>query len=152
MISDPKAMQHVYASQSFTRQKHTRNLLKMLFGPALGVVDFEDHKRQRKVTQPAFGSPQLRNLFPVFVHHTQKVRPPAWNTTPMLTVPKLVQLLKREIAGDSDRQSLQINVYDYTTRTTLDLTGEGKLSHHRLSPLRLITVNSRLRIPVRCSR
>lgn len=76
MISDPKAMQHVYANQSFTRQKHTRNLLKMLFGPALGVVDVDDHKRQRKVMQPAFGSPQLRNLFPVFVRHTQKVRPP----------------------------------------------------------------------------
>ena len=44
--------------------------------------------------------------------------------------PKLVQVLKREIAGDSDRQSLQINVYDYTTRVTLDLTGDGKLSIH----------------------
>ena len=78
MILDPKAMKHVYAnSQSFIRQKHMRNLLKMFLGPALGVVDFDDHKRQRKVMQPAFGSPQLRNLFPVFVRHTQKVRLPA---------------------------------------------------------------------------
>jgi hypothetical protein len=46
----------------------------------------------------------------------------------MLSTIKLVHLLKREIAGDSDRQSLQINVYDYTTRVTLDLTGEGELS------------------------
>ena len=77
MISDPKAMQHVYAnSRSFARQKHIRNLIKMLLGPALGVVDFDDHKRQRKVKQPAFGSLQLRNLFPIFVRHTQKVRPP----------------------------------------------------------------------------
>ena len=45
----------------------------------------------------------------------------------MLITLKLVQVLKREIAGDSDRQSLQVNVYDYTTRATLDLTGEGKL-------------------------
>lgn len=74
MISDPKAIQYVYAnSHSFPRQKQSRNLLKMLFGPALGVVDVEDHKRQRRVMQPAFGSPQLRNLFPVFIGHTQKV-------------------------------------------------------------------------------
>ena len=52
----------------------------------------------------------------------------------MLIVPKLVQVLKQEIAGDSDRQSLRINVYDYTARVTLDLTGEGKLPHYRLPP------------------
>ena len=77
MISDPKAIQHVYAnSQSFIIQKHVRNLLKMLFGPTLAVVDFDDHKRQSRVMQPAFGTPHLRNLFPVFIHHTRKVRPP----------------------------------------------------------------------------
>jgi cytochrome P450 len=129
MISDPRAMRHIYAnSQSFIRQKHIKNLMKMVFGPALNVVDFDDHKRQRKVMQPAFGSPHLRNLFPVLVRNTQKVRPPFWDTTPMLIAPKLVQLLKQEISGDSNRQSLQIDVYDYTTRVALDLTGEGKLS------------------------
>ena len=46
----------------------------MLFGPTLGVVDFDDHKRQRRVMAPAFGTPQLRNLFPVFIRHSQKVR------------------------------------------------------------------------------
>jgi cytochrome P450 len=76
MISDPKAVQHVYTnSHSFVLHKHARNLLKMLFGPGLAVVDVDDHKRQRKVMQPAFGSPQLRNLFPVFIRHSQKVRP-----------------------------------------------------------------------------
>jgi cytochrome P450 len=75
MVSDPKAVQHIYAnSRSFVRQKHSRNLLKMLFGPGLIAVNPDDHKRQRKVMQPAFGSPQLRDLFPVFIHHTQKVR------------------------------------------------------------------------------
>ena len=46
----------------------------------------------------------------------------------ILIVSKLVQLLRREITEDSNRQSLQINVYDYTTRVTLDLTGDGELS------------------------
>ena len=47
----------------------------------------------------------------------------------MLITPKLVQLLKREIAGDSDCRSLKMDVHDYTARVTLDLIGEGKLSH-----------------------
>ena len=129
-ISDPKAIQYVYAnSQTFTRQKFARNLIKMVLGPALIAVDFDDHKRQRRIMQPAFGAPHLRSLFPVLIRHTQKVRPPGRNTTSMLITPKLVQLLKREIAGDSDRQSLKIDVYDYTTRVALDLIGEGKLSH-----------------------
>ena len=74
MVSDPKAIQHIYAnSQSFVRQKHSQNLLRMLFGPALAIADSDDHRRQRKIMQPAFGTPQLRNLFPVFIRHTQKV-------------------------------------------------------------------------------
>ena len=48
----------------------------------------------------------------------------------MLSTLKLVNLLKREISGDSDRQSLQINVHDYITRVTLDLTGEGESPSH----------------------
>jgi cytochrome P450 len=80
MVSDPKAIQHVYANPySFTRQKHSRNLLKMLLGPGLASVDHDDHKRQRRVMQPAFGFPQLRNLFPVFIYHTQKVRPTSYD-------------------------------------------------------------------------
>jgi len=78
MVSDPKAIQHIYMnSRSFVRQKHSRSLLRMLFGPALSIADPDDHKRQRKVMQPAFGAPQLRNLFPVFIRHSQKVYPPS---------------------------------------------------------------------------
>jgi hypothetical protein len=104
------------------------------------VVDFDDHKRQRKVMQPAFNTPQLRNLFPVFIRHTQKVRPhQSRRAMAILTASKLVQILKREIAGDSNRQSLEMNVYDYTTRATLDITGESELISHLLpSPSALI--------------
>ena len=57
MLSDPKAMQHAYAnSHSFVRQKRSRNLLKMFSGPSLGVVDVDNHKRQRRVVRPTFGS------------------------------------------------------------------------------------------------
>jgi cytochrome P450 len=80
MVSDPKALQYLYANAySFIRQKHSRNLVRMLFGPGLAGVEFDDHKKQRKVMQPAFGPPRLRDLFPVFIRHTQKVCSPSSN-------------------------------------------------------------------------
>ena len=79
MISDPKAVRHVYANYSFGRQKHSRIMLKMLFGPGLPTVNFDDHRRHRKIMQPAFGVPHLRDLFPVFIGHTQKVCPNCCN-------------------------------------------------------------------------
>ena len=153
MVSDPKAIRHVYGNpHSFDYQKDRQNLFKMLFGPALSVLDVDDHNRQRRVMQSAFGSPHLRNLFPVFIRHTQKVCPyQRRHTVTILIVSKLVQLLKREISGDSDRQSLQINVYDYITRATLDITGDGELAPLFPVPICLI-VNSQLRIPIWRSR
>ena len=76
MISDPKAVRHVYVnSYSFTRQEYSRILFKMFLGPGLPTVDFDDHKRQRRVMQPAFGAPHLRDQFPIFIRHTRKVCP-----------------------------------------------------------------------------
>ena len=75
MISDSKAIQYVYSNtDNFTRQKQSRNILRTLFGPGLIVVDHEDHRRQRKLMQPAFGIPQLKALFPLFLRHSQNVR------------------------------------------------------------------------------
>lgn len=66
-------------------------------------------------------------------------------------IPQLVQLLKREITGNSDRQSLEINVYDYTTRVTLDITGDGELSSRLVSIILHVITISRLRVSVWCS-
>lgn len=77
MISDPKAVQHVYSnSYTFIRQKQNRDILRLIFGPGLVVADGDDHKRQRRVLQPAFGIAQLKALFPVFLRHSQKVNHP----------------------------------------------------------------------------
>ena len=66
-------------------------------------------------------------------------------------IPQLVQLLKWEITGNSDRQSLEINVYDYTTRVTLDITGDGELSSRLVSIILHVITISRLRVSVWCS-
>ena len=77
MISDPKALQHVYSdSNSFGRRRQNRDFMRLLFGPGLITADGDDHKRQRRVMQPAFGIGNLKALFPVFMRHSQKVYTP----------------------------------------------------------------------------
>lgn len=74
MTSDWKAVQHIYANSNiFVRQTQNRELLKMMTGPGLAVVHGEDHKRQRRVMQPAFGIPQIKALFPVLSRHAENV-------------------------------------------------------------------------------
>jgi hypothetical protein len=70
----------------------------------------------------------------------------------MLTISKLVQVFRQEIAGDSNRQSLQMNVYDYTTRATMDITGDSESTPHILPLVHFIVPNSGLRVSIRCSR
>lgn len=70
MVSDPKAVQHIYANADvFVRQTQNRELFRMIAGPGLTIVIGEDHRRQRRVMQPAFGDQQMTALFPVFSHH-----------------------------------------------------------------------------------
>lgn len=77
MTSDWKALQHIYNnSNTFIRQTQSREIFRMVAGPGLPVVHGDDHKRQRKVMQPAFGAPQLKALFPVFSRHTGNVSHP----------------------------------------------------------------------------
>ena len=52
----------------------------------------------------------------------------------METVSKLVRILKQDITGGSNRQSLQVNVYSYTARVTMDITGDGELPFIYRSP------------------
>jgi cytochrome P450 len=75
MISDPKALKHIYsAPETFSSASNVREILRVMLGPGILAVEGEDHKRQRRVMQPAFGFLHLRSLFPTFVRHSQHVR------------------------------------------------------------------------------
>lgn len=74
MISDPKAIQHIFnRSNTYVRQIQNSEMYRMIGGPGLTVVTGEDHKRQRRVMQPAFGIPHVKTLFPVISRHAEKV-------------------------------------------------------------------------------
>jgi cytochrome P450 len=74
MISDPKAVQHIYNNASiYVRQIQNSEMFRMIGGPGLTVVTGDDHKRQRKIMQPAFGIPYIKSLFPIISRHADKV-------------------------------------------------------------------------------
>ena len=74
MTSDPRAIQHIYSSaHTFGRQSQNREIAKLFIGPGIVVANGDDHKRQRRVMQPAFGTSQLKDLFPVFSRHCDNV-------------------------------------------------------------------------------
>ena len=74
MTSDPKAIQHIYVnSNTFVRQNNNRELLGMVVGPGIGVVNGDAHKRQRRIMQPAFGVSHIKALFANVMHHVAKV-------------------------------------------------------------------------------
>jgi cytochrome P450 len=74
MISDPKAVKHVFnTADAFINHGSVREMLKAMTGPGLVSVDGDEHKRQRRIMQPAFGTAQLKALFPIFIRHSQHV-------------------------------------------------------------------------------
>jgi cytochrome P450 len=76
MLSDLSALQHIFNnSYTFIRQSQEREYTRMLIGPGLVAVERDEHKRQRKVMNPAFGHVKLKALFPMLKRHSQKVFP-----------------------------------------------------------------------------
>ncbi|KAJ7485502.1 hypothetical protein FB451DRAFT_58630 [Mycena latifolia] len=77
LISDPKAIQHMYNSGYHIRKQGLRSELTRLFtGPGLAWANNETHRRQRKVNSPAFGTNEARSYVPIFAAYASKVRGP----------------------------------------------------------------------------
>jgi len=110
MISDPKAVKHVHNNvDDFPNHGTLREIIRTITGPGILVVDGDIHRRQRRIMQPAFAIPNLRNLFPTFIRHSQN----------------LSLLLKKDVESQSDGGSVKIDMYSYLSKVTLDIIGDG---------------------------
>ncbi|KAJ7461862.1 cytochrome P450 [Mycena galericulata] len=67
LISDPKALHHIYNSGYNIRKQDLRSeMTRLLTGPGLAWANNETHRRQRRVNSPAFGTNEARSYLPVF--------------------------------------------------------------------------------------
>ncbi|KAJ7128780.1 cytochrome P450 [Mycena crocata] len=106
LISDPKALHHIYNSGYNIRKQGLRSeITSIMTGPGLAWANNETHKRQRRVNSPAFGTAEARSYVPIFMTYANKLST-QW---------------KESLGGDG---TLQVNAPRYFSRFFLDVIGE----------------------------
>ncbi|KAJ6458410.1 cytochrome P450 [Mycena vitilis] len=73
--TDTKAMHHfVSNTHIYQKSEASRFSLGRIVGPGILVVEGDVHKQQRKIMNPAFGAPQVRELTQIFVDKSIQLR------------------------------------------------------------------------------
>ncbi|KAK0504284.1 cytochrome P450 [Armillaria luteobubalina] len=114
LLMDPKALQHIFYNSGYRYSKPTgiRIILGTVLGPGLFHAEGEDHRRQRKIVLPGFGSRELRSFVPIFCSYAGR----------------MTAYWRRIIAADNS-ESAVIEVTSWITRALLDATGEAAFDY-----------------------
>ncbi|KAF8309460.1 cytochrome P450 [Clavulina sp. PMI_390] len=109
-ITDKKALNHILVQQpyEFPKSPFDRRLLASFLGHGLFVADGNDHKRQRRVMNPAFGSIHMKAMYPMFLAKAQKFRDLSLNLI--------------EQSSESPQRA-SIDLVKHTMKVTLDVIG-----------------------------
>ncbi|KAK2467620.1 hypothetical protein APHAL10511_000475 [Amanita phalloides] len=79
-VTDPQALNHILTNgYVYTKQAFTRRQIGNLWGPGLPFVEGEQHKKQRKILNPAFGPVRIREFTECFVKKSKGLQD-AWTT------------------------------------------------------------------------
>ncbi|KIY62983.1 cytochrome P450 [Cylindrobasidium torrendii FP15055 ss-10] len=75
MITDPKAVAHLLNhARDYPKHEGQRYALSRMVGPGVLVVEGDEHKRQRRVMNPAFGNSYVKELVPTFFDKSFQLR------------------------------------------------------------------------------
>ncbi|GAA6010303.1 hypothetical protein JCM11491_006257 [Sporobolomyces phaffii] len=76
VLFDPAALNHVLLSNcyEYPKPEEVRGDLAMILGKGVLFAEGEDHRRQRRIMQPAFSPAHIRALGPIFFEHAYKLR------------------------------------------------------------------------------
>uniref|UniRef100_A0A0W0FP35 Cytochrome p450 n=1 Tax=Moniliophthora roreri TaxID=221103 RepID=A0A0W0FP35_MONRR len=78
IVADLKGLTHVLKNDyCYVKPDQDRYLLIRVAGPGLAVPEQDEHKKQRRVMNPAFGPAQIRGLTKIFVDKSIELRD-AW--------------------------------------------------------------------------
>ncbi|KAL0575664.1 hypothetical protein V5O48_006321 [Marasmius crinis-equi] len=114
LISDPKAIQHIFKQGYVWGVPSEQRTMSFVFaGPGLGYVEGEDHKRHRKVMNPAFGTQACKALVPVFLAAAASLSN-KW----------------KDLLSLSKEESEVINIPIWTSLATLDALGHGAFNYN----------------------
>ncbi|KAF7304539.1 hypothetical protein HMN09_00856600 [Mycena chlorophos] len=110
---DTKALHHILThTDVFQKSEASRFGLGRLVGPGILVVEGEQHRRQRKIMNPAFGPPQVRALTSIFVDKALQLR----------------DMWSAQIAA-SGKGSATVESLSWFSKASLDIIGLAGFSH-----------------------
>ncbi|KAJ6475991.1 cytochrome P450 [Mycena vitilis] len=116
--SDVKALSHIIANASiYQTPEFEKRARKAVLGNGILTVEMEDHKRQRRILNQAFGTSQIRALTEIFVEKAVQLR----------------DIWASQLSQKSDA-STPIDVYAWIRRMTLDVIGEAGF-HYQFNAL-----------------
>ncbi|KAJ7259650.1 cytochrome P450 [Mycena rebaudengoi] len=73
--TDTKALHHILSNNHvYQKSEISRYTLGRIVGPGILVVENDVHKQQRKIMNPAFGAPQVRELTGIFIEKSIQLR------------------------------------------------------------------------------
>jgi cytochrome P450 len=101
----PNSISYFANSRNYVKTEITRNVLRRLTGNGILVVDGNEHRRQRRILNPAFASQHIKNLVGHF-----------W-----LKGCELRDYWERNALNSDETKGYE--VFNTLTRTTLDIIG-----------------------------
>ncbi|CAK5269096.1 unnamed protein product [Mycena citricolor] len=105
---DVKAVAHIVTQGAiYQRTQMSLALVEQLLGRGILSVEHDEHKRQRRILNPAFGVPQIRMMTKVFIEKGNMLR----------------DLLRQEISAGSERAMADLS--GWFRQVTLDIIGEA---------------------------
>ncbi|KAJ7085247.1 cytochrome P450 [Mycena belliarum] len=110
---DTKALHHILThTHIYQKPSEVQYNLGRQVGPGLLVVEGDVHKHQRRIMNPAFGSPQIRELTRIFVEKSAQLR----------------DIWKAKAAQNGG--SARVEAMSDITKATLDIIGLAGFNHN----------------------
>ncbi|GAA5974169.1 hypothetical protein JCM21900_003387 [Sporobolomyces salmonicolor] len=128
VLYDSTALNHVLLSNAYDYPKpeEVRGDLAMILGKGVLFAEGEDHRRQRRILQPAFSPSAVKALTPVFFEHAYQLRD-IWSSLIQTSAEDDAAFASKEAARayrDSKPDGeVAIEVLAWLSRLTLDIIG-----------------------------
>ncbi|GAA5911789.1 cytochrome P450 [Sporobolomyces salmoneus] len=133
VLFDSTALNHVLLSNCYEYPKpdEVRGDLAMILGKGVLFAEGDDHRRQRRILQPAFSPSHIRALGPVFFEHAYKLRDIWTNLVKtgqddekaFATHESFESYRKEKKETGKESQEATIDIMPWLSRLTLDIIG-----------------------------
>ncbi|KAL0067434.1 hypothetical protein AAF712_005420 [Marasmius tenuissimus] len=114
LVSDAKAAQHILQGYRWGTSAEQRVRSCFEVGPSLVYVHGEEHKRHRRIMNPAFGPSEAKALVPIFA----------------AAASSLTNKWKDLLSMSSEDQSEVFNIPQWASRATLDAIGHAAFDYN----------------------